>query len=185
MIKNIILKIYSFCDTIRLNLFSKKREYYQPFMLNTQYKWMRHIRYVYWKNRKTNLGKEVRFSFNLKFIRPENITIGGCSKILNNVIIDGRGSVTIGANTQVGFESIILTGNHNIYKADTAIVNQGMNYKPVVIGNDVWLGTRVIVLPGVTIGDGAIIGAGSVVTKDIKSGTICGGVPAKLIRKRD
>jgi acetyltransferase-like isoleucine patch superfamily enzyme len=57
-------------------------------------------------------------------------------------------------------------------------------YKQVVVGNDVWIGTRAMILDGVTVGDGAIIAAGSVVTKDIEPYNVVGGVPAKLIRKR-
>ena len=57
--------------------------------------------------------------------------------------------------------------------------------KPIIIGNDVWIGTRVIVLPGVIIGDHSIIAAGSVVTKSCKPYSIIGGVPAKLIKMRN
>lgn len=57
-------------------------------------------------------------------------------------------------------------------------------YSPITIGNDVWIGARVIIMDGVNIGDGAIIAAGAVVTKDVEPYTIVGGVPAKTIRKR-
>ena len=56
--------------------------------------------------------------------------------------------------------------------------------KPVTIGNDVWIGRRVIILPGVTISDGCVIGAGAVVTKDMPAYSIVGGVPAKVIKSR-
>ena len=56
--------------------------------------------------------------------------------------------------------------------------------RPITIGNDVWIGTRVIILPGVAIGDQAVIAAGSVVTKDVPAKAIVGGVPAKFIRER-
>ena len=56
--------------------------------------------------------------------------------------------------------------------------------KPVIIGDDVWIGGRVIILPGVTIGNGAIVGAGAVVTRDVPEYAIVGGVPAKVIKMR-
>lgn len=185
MIKNIIVFFYLKFDSFLLKILPSKREYYQMFFLNMHYAWLRHFRFVYWKNRGAICGNEVRFSFNIKIIQPENLKIGIRSKVLNNVIIDARGGVEIGANSQVGFESIILTGNHNIYNNDKPILDQGMNYESVSIGDDVWLGTRVIVLPGVNIGNSTIVGAGSVVTKDLESNSIYGGVPAKFIKKRN
>ena len=60
----------------------------------------------------------------------------------------------------------------------------GKEVAPVVIGDDVWIGSRVIILPGVKIGNGSVIGAGAVVTKDVEPYSVVGGVPAKLIRRR-
>lgn len=58
------------------------------------------------------------------------------------------------------------------------------NNRPVLIGNDVWIGANVVILPGVKVGDGAILAAGAVITKDVEPYTVVGGVPAKIIRKR-
>lgn len=185
MIKNVIIFFYSKLDSFHLKILPSKREYYQMFFLNLHYAWLRHFRFVYWKNRGVICGNGVRFSFNIKIIQPKNLKIGVRSKVLNNVIIDARGGVEIGANTQIGFESIILTGSHNIYNSEMPILDQGMNFKCVTIGDDVWLGTRVIVLPGVSIGNGAIVGAGSVVTKDLEPNSIYGGVPAKFLKGRN
>lgn len=63
--------------------------------------------------------------------------------------------------------------------------HQGMRISEVVIGNDVWIGMRVIIMPGVKIGNGVVIGAGAVVTKDVPDFAIVGGVPAKIIRYRN
>ena len=62
--------------------------------------------------------------------------------------------------------------------------HQGSRIAEVVIGNDVWIGMRVIIMPGVKIGNGVVIGAGAVVTKDVPDFAIVGGVPAKIIRYR-
>ena len=95
------------------------------------------------------------------------------------------GPVTVGDNVMMGPEVVIYTRNHNIERTDIPMQEQGYaEFKPVVIGNDVWIGRRSIILPGVHIGDGCVIGAGAVVTKDLPAYTIAGGVPAKVIKKR-
>ncbi len=79
---------------------------------------------------------------------------------------------------------IILTRNHKFDSVDTPIQEQGGTTKPVTICDDVWLGTRVIVLPGVTIGKGAIAAAGAVVAREVPEFAIVGGCPAKVIKYR-
>lgn len=88
------------------------------------------------------------------------------------------GGIWIGARTLVGHSCIFTTLNH-----DTDPHHRGdMLPAPIHVGTDVWFGARVTVVPGVTIGDGAIIGAGSVVTRDVPAATIVAGVPARPIR---
>ena len=78
-----------------------------------------------------------------------------------------------------------ITRNHSFERVDVPMREQGYSEeKPIVVGDDVWLGYGAIILPGVTIGDGAIIGAGTVVTKDVPPYAIVGGNPAKVIRFR-
>lgn len=90
--------------------------------------------------------------------------------------IFGHGSVEIGADTQLGPGTLITTTDHN-YQGQLEV-----NYKPIKIGDRVWIGANVTILPGVTIGDRAVIGAGAVVNKDIPSYTIAVGVPARVIK---
>ena len=83
----------------------------------------------------------------------------------------------------MGQEVIIYTTRHNDNRIDIPMMEQGMgNVLPVKIGDDVWIGGRVIILPGVTIGNGCIIGAGAVVTKDIPPYSVAVGVPAKVVK---
>ena len=92
------------------------------------------------------------------------------------------GDITIGENVMMGPEVVIYQQNHRYDNLDIPMGEQG--YTPmesVIIGNDVWIGRRVMIMPGVHIGDGAIIGAGAVVTKDVAPYSIVGGVPAKVI----
>lgn len=96
-----------------------------------------------------------------------------------------HGPVEIGENVMMGPECIIYTKNHSFNRTDVPMNQQGFSSeKPVIIGNDVWIGGRVIILPGVKIGDGSIIGAGSIVTKSVPGYSIVGGNPAKILRSR-
>ena len=85
----------------------------------------------------------------------------------------------------MGSNVTVITHNHAFDRTDIPMMEQGFEEeRPVVIGNDVWIGDRVIILPGVHVGDGSILAAGAVVTKDVPPYSIVGGVPAKLIRMR-
>ena len=79
----------------------------------------------------------------------------------------------------------IYSTTHNHMQRDIPMVLQGVKESEVIIGDDVWIGRNVMILPGVKINNGAIIGANSVVTRDVDSYTIVGGVPARVIKKRD
>ncbi len=127
-------------------------------------------------------GEHLRVNFKSKVT---NRTILGNYVNFNGMSIEGKGEVIIGNYFHSGKECIILTSNHN-YDYGTAIpYDETYIHKDVTIGNFVWLGTRVLILGGVTIGDGAIIQAGSVVTKDVPAGAIAGGAPAKVFKYRD
>lgn len=101
-----------------------------------------------------------------------------------NTVIDAHGTLTIGDECMIGANCYITDGNHGT-KARTSIGAQPMTIRPVSIGNDVWIGANCIVLPGVTIGSGAVIGAGSVVTKNVSPQSIVAGSPARFIRNRE
>ena len=112
------------------------------------------------------------------------ISIGNNSGIGINAFIQGPSS--IGDYVLMGPDVQIYTRNHKYDRVDIPMYNQGESeIKKVNIGNDVWIGSRAIILPGVTIGDGAIIGAGSIVTKNVEPYAIVGGNPAKVIKYRN
>ncbi|MDI6644110.1 MAG: acyltransferase [Methanobacteriaceae archaeon] len=131
-----------------------------------------------------NFGEGVSLADNVKLLYPQNISLQDEVGVANRVVLDGRGGIDIDKYTIIGFESVILSCTHQHQDHAVPIKKQGMYTAPVKIGSDVWIGARVIIMPGVTIGDGSIIGANSVVTKDIDPYTIVGGVPAKFIKKR-
>lgn len=96
------------------------------------------------------------------------------------IILDG-GGVSFGNNVMVGPQCGFHTAGHPL---DSETRNRGIEYtKPIKIGDDVWIGAGVHVMPGVTIGSNTVIGGGSVVTKDIPSGVLAAGNPCKVIRK--
>ena len=113
----------------------------------------------------------------------DDLKIGDNSGIGENSII-GRGT-EIGDNVMMGPEVIIYTHNHAFSRIDIPMIEQGYTEtEPVYIGNDVWIGSRVAIMPGVKIGNGVIIGTGAVVTKDVPDYIVVGGVPAKIIKRR-
>ena len=126
-------------------------------------------------------GEQVNFCKHIRL--PPGLRIGNRSGIGDGSRIEGE--VTIGENVMMGCNCFIFTTNHEFSDISTPMINQGMRpCQAVIIGNDVWIGANVIILPGVRIGEGSVIGAGSVVTHDIEPYTVNAGNPCRLIRKR-
>lgn len=113
-----------------------------------------------------------------------SLRIGSNSFIGRGTYLGIYHPVAIGRDVLIGAYCYIISANHCFARRDLPIRQQGYIGSPVKIGDDVWLGTHVVVLAGVTIGDGAVIGAGSVVTHDIPAYQIWGGVPARFISDR-
>lgn len=116
--------------------------------------------------------------------------VGSSLKIGNNVginhycFIGVRGDIEIGNDVIFGPRVNIFSENHNFDKLDIPIKHQGVTKDKTIIGNDVWIGANVSIMSGVKIGDGCVIAAGAVVTKDLPKHSIAGGVPAKIIKNR-
>ena len=111
------------------------------------------------------------------------ITIGSNAGIGENAKI--YGPVSIGDDVMMGPDVIIYTVHHRYDDTTVPMRVQGRSpVEPVTIEEDVWVGARAIIMPGVTVGRGAIVGAGAVVTSDVESMTVVGGVPARVIKHR-
>lgn len=117
------------------------------------------------------------------YITPN--TILGNNVNFNGMKIQGNGNVIIGDNFHSGIECMIITSIHNYDKGNALPYDNTIISKDVIIEDNVWLGNRVTILPGVKIGEGAIIQAGSVVVKDVEKYAIAGGHPAKTFKYRD
>lgn len=100
------------------------------------------------------------------------------------VVIYGHGGVEIGEQTLVSMHCAILSSNHAIPAMGTLVRDMADELLPTRIGRDVWIGANAVILGGVTVGDGAVVAAGTVVTKNVEAGVIVAGVPAREIRRR-
>jgi acetyltransferase-like isoleucine patch superfamily enzyme len=101
------------------------------------------------------------------------------------VVIYGHGGVQIAEQTLISMHCTILSSNHAVPAIGQLIRNTADELLPTKIGRDVWIGANAVILGGVTIGDGAVIAAGAVVTKDVEPGAVVAGVPAREIRRRN
>lgn len=109
----------------------------------------------------------------------KNIHIGKFVFINAGCSFQDQGGITIGDGCLIGHHTVIATLNHD----ENPARRNNLFPAPVVIGNRVWIGSNATILPGVTIGDNAIVAAGAVVTKDVPPDTVVAGVPAKFLRK--
>lgn len=133
-------------------------------------------------------GRRCRIEVNGVFDEPaivfgENVNIG------DDVRIAAAEKIQIGNNVLIGSKVLIIDNSHGVYKGenqdspDTPPNQRSIYTSPIMIGNNVWIGESAIIQMGVTIGDGAIIAANSVVTKDVPAEVIVGGTPAKMLKK--
>ena len=110
-----------------------------------------------------------------------DVIIGDHTRIgIHNTII---GPVTIGSHVNLAQSITVTALNHNYSDTTKRIDEQGISTNPVTIENDVWIGANAVILPGVTIGQHAVVAAGAVVTADVPANTVVGGVPARIIKK--
>lgn len=114
-----------------------------------------------------------------------NIKIGANCSINPYAVLYGHGDLTIGNNVLIAGHVLIIPANHRFDNLNIPINLQGETRKGIVIGDNVWIGSGCKILDGVLIGNGAIIAAGAVVNKDVPENTIVGGIPAKIIKKRN
>ncbi|RJP74791.1 MAG: acyltransferase [Candidatus Abyssobacteria bacterium SURF_17] len=157
-------------------------------------------------SRLARLGKDVVFEAGVLVFHPENIEIGDDVYIGHNTILKAyhknkmeiesgtwigqqcffhsAGGLKIGRNVGIGPAVKIITSHHEAGDRSKPILHTPLVFKPVVIEDEADIGTGAVLLPGVTIGRAAQVGAGAVVCQDVEPYTVVGGVPARLIRRR-
>lgn len=129
---------------------------------------------------KIKMGQGSSIHMGLRLYTYGNISLGSSCVIDRDCTLDSRGGLTIGNNVNISPEVMVLTAYHD---PDAEDEFKGVE-KSVMIEDYAWIATRAMILPGVTVGRGAIVAAGAVVTKDVAPQTIVGGNPARVIRIR-
>lgn len=118
-------------------------------------------------------------SLGVEVWRGNALSIGARSAIGQRCYLDARAGIRIEADVSISREVCVLTAEHDLESPDF-----GASLAPVHFGERSWIGTRALVLPGVRIGEGAVVGAGAVVTGDVEPYSVVAGIPAKVLRKR-
>ena len=147
-------------------------------------RWIGHIpvhpiRFFFYGLSGIKIGKGSTIHMWANFFYPPNISIGEDTIIGDHIFLDGRDKLVIGNHVDIASEVMIYNSEHDINSEDFHA-----EIAPVEIGDYVFIGPRAIILPGVKIGQGAVVAAGAVVTKDVLDFAIVGGVPAKIIGER-
>lgn len=129
------------------------------------------------------IGKKVDDTFRLfpPFYTDfgKNITIGKDVFINSGCHFQDQGGITIGDGSLIGHNVVLATINHDLYPEN----DRKNHYAPIKIGAHVWIGSNATILPGVSIGDWAVVAAGAVVTRNVPALTVVGGVPAKVLKR--
>ncbi|OGM06305.1 hypothetical protein A3E15_03040 [Candidatus Woesebacteria bacterium RIFCSPHIGHO2_12_FULL_42_9] len=147
-------------------------------------RWVGHIpfhslRSLFYMLAGVQIGRNSVIHMWARFFQPRNIKIGEDTIIGDHVFLDGRAPLIIGKHVDIASEVMIYNSEHDLEKDDFSPIEA-----PVEIGDYVFIGPRVIILPSVKIGKGAVVAAGAVVTKSVQDFEIVGGVPAKVIGER-
>ena len=131
-----------------------------------------------------NCGDEVMVFPNVYMSHLNKISLGSNISIHPMAYIDGAGELVIGDNISIAHGVTIMSTEHRYNNKDTPIRNQGFEYKATEISSDVWIGAKATILAGNKISSGSIIGANSVVTKDVGANSIIVGFPGRAIKNR-
>lgn len=123
-----------------------------------------------------NIGEGSRVMFPLTVVRGNRVKIGRNVVVMNNSLFMAAGGITIEDDVMVAANVQLISNNHDLYD------HQILTCKPVRLKRNCWIGAGATILPGITVGENAVVAAGAVVTKDVEDNTVVGGNPAKIIK---
>lgn len=138
-----------------------------------------HFRRFFYRLAGMTIGSGSTIHTGARFYNPANIVIGKDTIVGEFAVLDGRDKLHIGNHVDIATDVMIYNAQHDIQSPMFHAISE-----PVTIHDYVFIGPRAIILPGVTVGRGAVVAAGAVVTKDVGEYEIVGGVPAKVIGER-
>ena len=150
-----------------------------------RYRLLNRLKALFLRARGARVGKRVVFYPGVWISPGSGLELGDDVDLARNVLVTTGGGVSIGDRVLVGYGAQIFSTNHSIPGGRAPIFYAGHEPARVLIEKDAWLGANCVVVPGVRIGEGTVVAAGSVVTKDLPAWTICAGVPARVVRERD
>ena len=142
------------------------------------------IRYVLIKTIALEVGDNVSIYPGVYLLEIENLVLGDNVSIHPMCYIDASGGIKIGSDVSIAHGSTVLSSTHNYEKQSIPIKDQGIKLKKTIIEDNVWIGSKATILFGITIGYGSIIGASTVVTKNVPTNSIMAGIPGKIIKNR-
>ena len=188
-------------------MFKIYRAIYRPLIKNFRRFYTWYCRLKYFPFLTVSARARIRAGFRLvPFLKNGRIKVILREKsfIYEDVIIQGCGTLTLGKRSWIGYRSVIgvnesieigndvmiaynvniIDTNHDFSRTDIPMMTQGIVTKPIRIEDDVWIGSKAVILSGVTIGKGSIIAAGTVVTKSVPPYSVVGGVPSRILYSR-
>lgn len=141
------------------------------------------LRVWYWRKRGYRVSKRCFIARNVYFLG--SVSLGDGSSISNNCFLSGsKAGIHIGAKVMIAPNCVLVAFDHGYHDLEIPMIDQPYQDAPIVIEDDVWIAANCTITKGVRLGHGCIVGANSVVTRDVEPFTIVGGVPARLIGSR-
>lgn len=138
------------------------------------------LRRAYMRLLNVKIGERTIIDMRFYIIKPKSLIVGKFSHINRGCFLDARGGLIIGNNVSISHNVSLVSASHDMNSRFFDYISA-----PIVINDNVWIGLNAIILKGVTIGEGAVVAAGSVVSKDVDAFTVVAGIPAKKIADRE
>lgn len=137
------------------------------------------VRRLFYRTLGIRLSRTSKIDMEAFIWAPRKLSVADYSHINRGCTLDARGGLSIGRSVSISHKVVLMTGSHDLNSPDFS-----GRFEPIVIHDFVWIGVGAIILQGVEIGEGAVVAAGAVVTKDVPPYSVVGGVPAKIIGNR-